>query len=71
MVHIEKVKYSKMFIYIYIYIYTCEGRSKASKLYRERRTIADYLSWQYYKFLKTKKTNSNFCLNFYAGEAHK
>ena len=39
---------------------------KSFKLHQERQTIAEYTSTSY----KMKKTNSDFRLNFCAGEAY-
>ena len=49
-----------------------EGCSKSSKPHQERRVIAEhFLLWQHIIIsYKTGKTNSDFCLNFCAGEAH-
>lgn len=47
-----------------------EGRSKKSKAQRER--IAwKCLMWQHTRTYETREINSDFCLNFCAGETHK
>ena len=60
-------------ITIYIYIYIYKGHSKCSKPHPERRAIAECYCWGQHTTTsyKMKKTNSNLCLNFYAGEAHR
>ena len=49
------------------------GHWESSKPHAERRAITEHFCWgnTITTAYKTRKTNSDFCLNFYASEAHK
>ena len=54
---------------LYAYTHIFESGSKISQPYTEKRTIAEHLLLQQPTI--TRKSNSDFCLNFHAFEAHK
>ena len=56
-----------MIIYIYIYIYTRVTQKVLSVTQKEGPLVNSFCGNNFYK---TKKTNSDFSLNFYYGETH-
>ena len=69
-IYVHTCLHTYIYIYIILFIYLSiyEGRSKNSKPHLER-TMTIFLLWQHTTTLwKTRFTNSDFCLNFCAGE---
>ena len=68
--HTHTHTHTHIYIYIYIYIRVVKKVLSLNHHPEKKPYMNNFVMTTHYNFLKVKKKNSDFCLNFSSGKAH-